>query len=71
MLSGCLSCNFSYLSDIRVRACFLIKKGNGGEEKSQIGAVLGALLGSNMKDGSISKISGTHSAVCPTEAKAG
>ena len=32
-------------------------KGNGGEGKSQIGAVLGALLGSNMKDGSIGKIS--------------
>ena len=52
-------------------ACSLTKKGNDGEEKSQIGAVLGVLLGSNMKDSSIGKISGTHSAVCPTEAKAG
>lgn len=32
-------------------------KGNGGEGKSQIGAVLNSLLGSNMKDGSIGKIS--------------
>ena len=35
----------------------MVIKGNGGEGKSQIGAVLGALLGSNMKDGSIDKIS--------------
>ena len=35
----------------------MVIKGNGGEGKSQIGAVLGVLLGSNMKDGSIGKIS--------------
>ena len=35
----------------------MVMKGNGGEGKSQIGAVLGALLGSSMKDGSIGKIS--------------
>lgn len=35
----------------------MVIKGNGGEGKSQIGAVLSALLGSNMKDGSIGKIS--------------
>lgn len=35
----------------------MIIKGNGGEGKSQIGVVLGALFGSNMKDGSIGKIS--------------
>ena len=35
----------------------MVIKGHGGEGKSQIGAVLGALLGSNMKDGSIGKIS--------------
>lgn len=35
----------------------MVIKGNGGEGKSQIGAVMGALLGSNMKDGSIGKIS--------------
>ena len=35
----------------------MIIKGNGGEGKSQIGAVLGTLFGSNMKDGSIGKIS--------------
>lgn len=35
----------------------MIIKGNGGEGKSQIGAVLNSLLGSNMKDGSIGKIS--------------
>ena len=35
----------------------MVIKGNGGEGKSQIGAVLGALLGSNMKDGSVGKIS--------------
>ena len=35
----------------------MVIKGNGGEGKSQIGAVLGALLGSNTKDGSIGKIS--------------
>lgn len=35
----------------------MVIKGNGGEGKSQIGAVLGTLLGSNMKDGSIGKIS--------------
>ena len=35
----------------------MIIKGNGGEGESQIGAVLGALFGNNMKDGSIGKIS--------------
>ena len=35
----------------------MIIKGNGGEGKSQIGAVLNSLLGTNMKDGSIGKIS--------------
>ena len=35
----------------------MVIKGNGGEGKSQIGAVLGTLFGSNMKDGSIGKIS--------------
>ena len=35
----------------------MIIKGNDGEGKSQIGAVLNSLLGSNMKDGSIGKIS--------------
>ena len=35
----------------------MVIKGSGGEGKSQIGAVLGALLGSNIKDGSIGKIS--------------
>ena len=35
----------------------LILKGSGGEGKSQIGAMLTALFGSNMKDGSIGKIS--------------
>ena len=35
----------------------MIIKGNGGEGKSQIGAVLNSLLGSNMKDRSIGKIS--------------
>ena len=35
----------------------MVIKGNGGEGKSQIGAVLAALFGSNMKDGSIGKIS--------------
>lgn len=35
----------------------MIVKGNGGEGKSQIGIVLGHLFGSNMKDGSIGKIS--------------
>ena len=33
----------------------MVIKGSGGEGKSQIGAVLGALFGSNMKDGSIGK----------------
>ena len=49
----------------------MVIKGNGGEGKSQIGAVLSALFGSNMKDGSIGKFResfaarpGTHSAVC-------
>ncbi len=32
-------------------------KGNGGEGKSQIGAVLSTIFGTNMKDGSIGKIS--------------
>jgi putative DNA primase/helicase len=35
----------------------MIMKGKGGEGKSQIGAVLAALFGCNMKDGSIGKIS--------------
>lgn len=35
----------------------LILKGNGGEGKSQIGVVLARLFGSNLKDGSINKIS--------------
>ncbi len=35
----------------------MVIKGNGGEGKSQIGSVLGVLLGNNMKDGSIGKIS--------------
>lgn len=35
----------------------MIIKGNGGEGKSQIGAVMNTLFGSNMKDGSIGKIS--------------
>ncbi len=35
----------------------MVLKGNGGEGKSQIGAVLGKIFGSNMKDGSIGKIS--------------
>lgn len=35
----------------------MIIKGNGGEGKSQIGVVLSALFGSNMRDGSIGKVS--------------
>ena len=35
----------------------MVIKGNGGEGKSQIGAVMTTLFGSNMKDGSIGKIS--------------
>lgn len=35
----------------------MVMKGSGGEGKSQIGAVLSALFGGNMKDGSIGKIS--------------
>lgn len=35
----------------------LIIKGKGGEGKSQIGVVLNAIFGSNMKDGSIGKVS--------------
>jgi putative DNA primase/helicase len=35
----------------------MVIKGNGGEGKSQIGAVLNQMLGCNMKDGSIGKIS--------------
>ena len=35
----------------------MVIKGNDGEGKSQIGAVLSTLFGSNMKDGSIGKIS--------------
>ena len=35
----------------------MVIKGSGDEGKSQIGAVLSALFGSNMKDGSIGKIS--------------
>ena len=39
----------------KAHSCLLYT--SGGEGKSQIGAVLGALFGSNMKDGSIGKIS--------------
>lgn len=35
----------------------MVIKGNGGEGKSQIGVVLSAIFGTNMKDGSIGKIS--------------
>ena len=35
----------------------MLLKGNGGEGKSQIGAVLSTIFGTNMKDGSIGKIS--------------
>ena len=35
----------------------LILKGSGGEGKSQIGVVMSAIFGNNMKDGSIAKIS--------------
>lgn len=35
----------------------MVIKGNGGEGKSQIGVVLGSIFGTNMKDGSIGKIS--------------
>ena len=35
----------------------MVIKGNGGEGKSQIGAVLSVIFGTNMKDGSIGKIS--------------
>ena len=35
----------------------MIIKGNGGEGKSQIGTVLSTIFGTNMKDGSIGKIS--------------
>ena len=35
----------------------MVIKGNGGEGKSQIGAVLSTIFGTNMKDGSIGKIS--------------
>lgn len=35
----------------------MVIKGSGGEGKSQIGAVLSRIFGSNMKDGSIGKIS--------------
>jgi len=35
----------------------MVIKGSGGEGKSQIGVVLSSLLGTNMKDGSIGKIS--------------
>ena len=41
----------------------MVIKGNGGEGKSQIGAVLGALFGSNMKDGSIGK--NIREPICP------
>lgn len=37
----------------------MVIKGKGGEGKSQIGVVLNAIFGSNMKDGSIGKISET------------
>ena len=33
----------------------MVIKGNGGEGKSQIGAVLSSIFGTNMKDGSIGK----------------
>ena len=39
----------------------MVIKGSGGEGKSQIGAVLSALFGSNMIDGSIGKISENRS----------
>ena len=45
----------------------MVIKGNGGEGKSQIGAVLSALFGSNMKDGSIGKISETRFASADLE----
>ena len=35
----------------------MVIKGNGGEGKSQIGAVLSTIFGTNLKDGSIGKIS--------------
>ena len=35
----------------------MVIKGNGGKGKSQIGAVLSTIFGTNMKDGSIGKIS--------------
>lgn len=35
----------------------MVIKGKGGEGKSQIGVVLGSIFGTNMKDGSIGKIS--------------
>ena len=35
----------------------MVIKGSGGEGKSQIGAMLGSIFGTNMKDGSIGKIS--------------
>ena len=35
----------------------MVIKGSGGEGKSQIGAVLGSIFGTSMKDGSIGKIS--------------
>ena len=35
----------------------MVIKGRGGEGKSQIGVVLSKLFGTNMKDGSIGKIS--------------
>ena len=44
----------------------MVMKGNGGEGKSQIGAVLGALFDSNMKDGSIGKISRRTDLPVPT-----
>ena len=38
----------------------MVIKGSGGEGKSQIGAVLGTLFGSNMKDGSICLLYTSH-----------
>ena len=35
----------------------MVIKGSGGEGKSQIGVVLSSIFGTNMKDGSIGKIS--------------
>ena len=47
----------------------MVIKGNGGEGKSQIGAVLSAIFGTNMKDGSIGKISENRFARADLERK--